>query len=341
MAAPPESLAPVTVALDAMGGDHAPAVVVEGALEALRKHGDALRVLLTGPEATLRDALAAHDASGLGVSVLDAPDVIGMDESPAAAVKTKPRSSIHLGVGAVKRGAAQAFVSAGNTGAVMATAMLGLGRLEGVARPALPGPFPTIKGQCILLDVGANTDCKPEHLVQFALMGRLYAQAALGVENPTVGLLNVGEEPSKGNEAAKAAHALLAERGGIGFVGNVEGRDLMHHAADVVVCDGFVGNIVLKFGESIKTVLPHLVRREVEGLGAGAGEAAALLQRVLGGVTRRFSYEEFGGTPLLGVDGTVLVAHGSSTARAVARAVEVAADLVRADLRGTIARALS
>jgi phosphate acyltransferase len=323
-----------------MGGDHAPGVIVEGALAALRQHGGALRILLSGPEATVREALAEHDAQGLGVSVLDAPDVIGMDESPAAAVKTKTRSSIHLGVGAMKQGAAQAFVSAGNTGAVMATAILGLGRLEGVARPALPGPFPTVNGQCILLDVGANTDCKPEHLVQFAQMGRIYAKTALGVENPTVGLLNVGEEPTKGNEAAKAAHALLAELDGLNFVGNVEGRDLMHHGADVVVCDGFVGNIVLKFGESIKTVLPALVRREVEGLGSGAGEAAALLQRVLGGITRRFSYEEFGGTPLLGVDGTVLIAHGSSSARAVARAVEVAAEMVRADVRGAIARAL-
>lgn len=327
-----------------MGGDHAPAVVIEGVVQALREGEGALHVLLVGREAVVREHLAVQDAEGLPLTVVDAPDVIGMEESPAAALKAKPRSSIHLGLGAVREGHADAFASAGNTGAVMAAALFGLGRLEGVARPALPGPFPTTQGQCILLDVGANTDCKPEHLVQFAQMGRVYVERVLGRENPTVGLLNVGEEPSKGNEAAKAAHALLVEAKGLNFVGNVEGRDLMQHGADVVVCDGFVGNIVLKYGESIKTVLPALVGREVKALGldgAGAGEATALLQRILGGVTRRFSYEEFGGTPLLGVNGTVVIGHGGSSARAIARMVTVAAEMVRADVRGHLAAALA
>jgi phosphate acyltransferase len=333
----------IRVAVDAMGGDHAPDVVIEGAVMALREAPDSLHILLVGPEETVRKALENHPVDGLPITVLDAPEVIGMDESPAAAVKGKPRSSIHVGLGAHKEGHADAFVSAGNTGAVMAAAVFGLGRLEGVARPALPSPYPTVRGRCTLLDVGANMDCKPEHLLQFAQMGSIYVERVLGVASPAVGLLNVGEEPSKGNEAAKAAHQLLSEADSLRFIGNIEGRDIMLHAADVVVCDGFVGNILLKLGESIKTVLPALVRDEVQKVATSGGgsEAAGLLQQVMGGLAKRFSYEEFGGTPLLGVDGTVLIGHGGSSARAVARMIEAAAEMVRADLRQTIASALA
>ncbi len=331
------------VAVDAVGGDHAPGVVIEGAMAALREAGGALEVLLVGPEATVRDALAAHDAGGLALRVVDAPETIGMDEAPGAAVKAKPRSSIHVGLGMVKAGEADAFASAGNTGAVMAAALFGLGRLPGVARPALPTIFPTVNSHCILVDAGANLDCKPEHLAQFAQMGRIYMERVFGREGATVGLLNVGEEPSKGNEAAKAAHRLLAEIDGLPFVGNVEGNGIMQHAADVVVCDGFVGNIVLKLGESVKTVLPQLIGAQVQaqGLGGnGGGEVAGLLKRVLGGVTRQFSYEEFGGMPLLGVDGAVVIGHGSSSARAIANMIGAAAEVARKDVRGAIAGAL-
>lgn len=323
-----------------MGGDYAPGVVVEGAVQALVEADDDLQILLVGPEAAVRTELARHDTNGLALDVIDAPDVIGMAESPAAAVKTKPRSSIHLGLGAHEQGAADAFVSAGNTGAVMAAAMFLLGRVPGVSRPALPGYFPTTRSYALVVDVGANVDCRPEHLVQFAQMGHVFAEHALQRERPTVGLLNVGEEPGKGNETAKAAYELLDGLDGISFVGNVEGRDVMHHAADVVVCDGFVGNIILKLGESLTTVLPQLIQAEVERQGLSSDEVG-LLRRVFAGVTKPFNYEEYGGTPLLGVDGTVLVGHGGSTPRAVAQMVRRAAELARHDVRGATAAALA
>lgn len=333
----------VRVAIDAMGGDRAPDVVIEGALQAARAASGALHVVLVGPEDELEARLAPLKNADLPVSVVHAPEVVGMDEAPAAAAKGKPNSSMHVGIGLHRAGKVDAFVSAGNTGAVMAVALLGLGRLPGVARPALPGVFPTTGGPCVLLDVGANMDCRPEHLVQFAQMGSVFASRVFGCELPRVGLLNVGEEPGKGNEAAKAAYQLLRARSDIHFVGNVEGRDLMQHAADVVVCDGFVGNIVLKFGESIKTVLPALIRREVGRLGSDgqAGGGMALMQQVLDGVMKGFSYEEFGGTPLLGLDGTVLIGHGGSSDRAIARMIQAAADMVRADMCGELTESLA
>lgn len=323
-----------------MGGDHAPGVVVEGAVQALRNADGDLRVLLVGPEAAVRAEIARHDTGGLALDVLDAPDVIGMAESPTTALKAKPRSSIHLGLGANKQGAADAFISAGNTGAAMAAAMFVLGRVPGVSRPALPGYFPTTKSYAIVVDVGANVDCRPEHLVQFAQMGHVFAERAMRRENPTVGLLNVGEEPGKGNETVKAAYDLLAKLDGITFVGNVEGRDVMHHAADVIVCDGFVGNILLKLGESLTTVLPQLIGAEVRRQGLSADEVG-LVQRVFAGVAKPFNYEEYGGTPLLGVDGTVLIGHGGSTPRAIARMIQRAAEVAREDVRGATAAALA
>lgn len=330
----------VRVAVDAVGGDHAPGVVVEGALQALQQADGDLQVLLVGPESTVRDALSEHDTAGLALDVLDAPEVIGMAESPTAAVKTKTRSSIHVGLGAHRQGAVDAFASAGNTGAVMAASLFVLGRLPGVSRPGLPGYFPTTKSYSFMIDVGANVDSKPEHLVQFAQMGQVYAERVMQRENATVGLLNVGEEPGKGNEATKAAHELLAALDGLNFIGNIEGRDVMHHAADVIVCDGFVGNIVLKLGESLRTALPELLRAEINAQGLGPNEIG-LIQRVFGNVTKPFSYEEYGGLPLLGVDGTVLVGHGGSSPRAISAMIRRAAECARQDVRGAIATALA
>lgn len=323
-----------------MGGDHAPGVVVEGAVQALRHADGELHVVLVGPEDTIRPLLAEHDTEGLPLDVLDAPEVIGMAESPTTAVKSKPRSSIHIGLGAHKQGAVDAFASAGNTGAVMAASLFILGRLPGVARPALPGYFPTTKSYSIVIDVGANVDSKPEHLAQFAQMGQVYAEGVMQREHATVGLLNVGEERGKGNEAAKAAYELIAALDGVNFIGNMEGRDIMHHAADVIVCDGFVGNIVLKLGESLRTALPELLGAEIKAQGLGPDEIG-LLQRVFGNVTRPFSYEEYGGVPLLGVDGAVLIGHGGSSARAIAEMIRRAAAGARHDVRGAIAAALA
>lgn len=324
-----------TVAVDAMGGDAAPGVVVEGAVAAARKGG--LRLLLVGPEAAVRSELARHEGAGaLPIEVVDAAEVIGMGDAPASVVKGKPGSSVHVGLGLHRDGRADAFVSAGNTGAVMAVALLVLGRARGVARPTLAGFYPTVAGRCLLVDVGSNVDCKPEHLVQFARMGSAYLQRVGGVAVPTVGLMNVGEEPGKGNDQAKEAYDLLSKAPGIRFKGNIEGRDLMMHAADVVVTDGFVGNVVLKLGESLTKVLPLLAGQAMARLGMGDAEKA-VAARIFGEIKKPFDYQNFGGAPLLGVAGSVLIGHGSSSATAIARMIEAGAELAAQGVTAAIA----
>ena len=331
-----------------MGGDDAPGVVAEGAARAVRssrgENGEAIEVLLFGPkeraQAALDEALV-----GLGeelaeaIRVVHAPDVIGMGEAPAAAVKQKQQSSMHRGLGACQSGQADAFASAGNTGAIMAASLFTLGRLPGVDRPSVLGVVPTLEGRCLLIDVGTNVDCRPAHLTQFARMGVVYARRVWDRPGPTVGLLNVGEEPGKGNEQTRAAYDLLAEQPDLDFAGNVEGRDMLAHAADVVVCDGFIGNITLKFGESIATtLLNEMVRREIEQQGLSRQEAAAV-KSVLEGVQEPFDYEARGGVPLLGVQGSVFVGHGSSSARAVERMILSAAEVAGQDVPQAIAAA--
>lgn len=334
---------PVRVAVDAMGGDHAPSVVVEGVLEAVAEAGDRMTVLLVGRAAEVRSELERlGGAEGDHLRVVDAPEVIGMGESATEALKGKPSSSIHLGVGAVKSGRADGFASAGNTGAVMAAALFGLGRLPGVLRPALPGYLPTPTGTCVLLDVGANVEVRPEHLVQFARMGAVFGAAFLGKDDPTVGLVNVGEEPGKGTDTVKEVHKALqglADRGLIRFIGNVEGRDILRHGADVCVCDGFVGNVVLKLAESVATILPQMVKAEI-GRQQLAPEAAQTVGGVLKGMLAPFDYQAFGGVPMLGIDGTVVIGHGGSSARAIRQMVLGTADLVEQNLTSRIARAL-
>ena len=333
---------PVRVAVDAMGGDHAPSVVVEGVVEAVAEAGDRLLVLLVGREAEVRAELDRLGSASERIRVVDAPEVIGMGESPTVALKSKPQSSIHVGVGAVKQGRADAFASAGNTGAVMAAALFGLGRLPGVLRPALPGYLPTPSGTCVLLDVGANVEVRPEHLVQFARMGAVFGEFFLQTDAPTVGLVNVGEEPGKGTDTVKEAHATLAalgERGSIHFVGNVEGRDILQHAADVCVCDGFVGNVVLKLAESVATILPQMVKAEIGRQQLGP-EPAQTVGGVLKGMLAPFDYQAFGGVPMLGIDGVVTIGHGGSSARAIKQMVLGTAGLVEQNLTARIARAL-
>ena len=334
---------PVRVAVDAMGGDHAPGVVVEGVLEAVAEAGDRLTVLLLGREAEVRAELEAQGgAESERLRVVDAPETIEMGESATEALRKKPDSSIHRGIGAVKQGRADAFASAGNTGAVMAAALFGLGRLPGVLRPALPGYLPTPTGTCVLLDVGANVEVRAEHLVQFARMGAVFGEFFLDKERPTVGLVNVGEEPGKGTDTVKEVHGALralGERGAIHFVGNVEGRDILRHGADVCVCDGFVGNVVLKLAESVATILPDMVRAEVGRQGLD-GESAQTVGGVLKGMLAPFDYQAHGGVPMLGIDGTVVIGHGGSTARAVRQMVLSAARLVEQNLTSRIARSL-
>nr|BCX00760.1 MAG: phosphate acyltransferase [Bacteroidota bacterium] len=328
------------IALDAMGGDHAPRVTVAGAIEALREAPGRIReLILVGPESLLRAEVDRLGGGDLPLRIVDAPEVIGMEEGPAAAVKAKARSSIVVGLTLHARGEADAFVSAGNTGAVMAASLFVLGRIEGVARPSIGAYLPGPEGFSFLLDVGANVDCRPEHLVQFAHMGRIFVERILGRANPRVALLNIGEEASKGNELSKQAYALLGRDPGLRFVGNVEGGDLLQNRADVIVCDGFVGNVVLKFGESFAEVLERLVRIRLDARSLG-GETLGGLGAILGELRALFDYEHYGGVPLLGVNGVVIIGHGRSTARAICRMLWRAEEMVRLEVNRHIAEAL-
>jgi glycerol-3-phosphate acyltransferase PlsX len=322
------------IAVDAMGGDLGPGVVVQGALQALAALGAGAELFLIGD----RTQIESHLTTATRVQVVHAGDVITMEESPAAAVRRKPDSSIGVAVRMLRAREVDAVVSPGNTGAVVSSALLGLGRLQHVQRPAIATLFPTEGPDCVLLDVGATAECKPVHLLQFAAMGTVFARIRLGREHPRVGLLNIGEEPSKGNELAAAAHAMLRDSR-LDFAGNVEGRDLLHGKADVVVCDGFTGNVVLKFAESMLGFTRGLLRQEI----------ATSLRLRLGGwlmrpafntMKKRLDYQEFGGAPLLGVDGIVLIAHGKSSARAIESAVRAAATLVQHRITERIAAQL-
>ncbi len=321
-----------------MGGDDAPDVIIDGVLRAL--NADDVHVMLVGPTEQLETALSEREDTDQQISILEAPEHISMDEAPATAVKQKTRSSIHVGLKAQEEGRADAFVSAGNTGAIMAASLFILNRIPNVVRPTVIGFFPTLSGTSIVLDVGANVDCRPDHLVQFARMGALYVEHVLDRANPSVGLMNVGEEPGKGNEVVKGAYQQLENIEDLQFVGNVEGGDIMYHAADVVVCDGFVGNILLKFGESLPEVFVTLMGREMKAQDI-PGEQQQLVKQLIQDVRERFNYEEYGGSPLLGVNGTVFVGHGCSTPRAVEQLVLNAVNAARHDLTGILSSAFA
>jgi glycerol-3-phosphate acyltransferase PlsX len=321
------------IAVDAMGGDFGPGVVVRGALRALAALPPAAEIVLVGDAA----ALGAELGGGVpaGVRIVHAPDVVGMDEAPAAAVRRKPNASMVVAARLVADGDADAMVSPGNTGGVLAAALFTLKRAAGVQRPAIATVFPTAGGDCVLLDVGANADCKPIHLLQFAAMGSVWARVRLGRETPSVGLLNIGEEEGKGNEVTADAYPLLRQSG-LRFVGNVEGRDLLAGKADVVVCDGFVGNVVLKFAESMLGFTRGLLRDEIQT--SWRLKLGHLLVRpAFNALKRRLDYQEFGGAPLLGVGGVVVIAHGKSSERAIENAVRSCGTLVEHRLVAHIA----
>lgn len=330
----------IRIAVDAMGGDHAPEVVVKGAISALAKSNE-VDIILFGPDGTVSPIVNdLASSSERRPTVVDSPDVISMADSPSVALKTKKDSSVHKGLLACEAGFADAFVSAGNTGAVMAASLILLGRQSGVKRPTLIGYFPTIKGHCILLDAGANVDCRPSHLVQFAQMGSVFVERVMHMENPTVALMNIGEEPGKGNHQAKTAYRLLSKAAHLNFIGNIEGRDMLAHAADVVVSDGFIGNILLKFGESVASILPLMIGAEMKSLKMTDKEQSIVV-KALKGVKARFDYQEYGGAPLLGVDGTVVIGHGGSNEQAIENMIFNAAEMVREDVSGFISAALS
>lgn len=302
------------IALDAMGSDRSPAVEVEGAVAALHEFREDLEIVLVGERSGVEAELARHPDAPTGrIRIADAPQRIEMGESPAQAIRRKPDSSIVVGLQMHKREEVDAFISAGSTGAVMAGSLVILRPLPGVDRPAIGTTFPTANAPTLVLDSGANVDVRPVHLLQFALLGTIYAQDVMRVERPRVGLLNIGEEPEKGNELVVEAYPLLAGSPHLHFVGNVEGRDVICGACDVLVCDGFVGNVLLKFYESIAGFVTGLLRRELD-----ADDAA--LERVF----RTLDYTEAGGAPLLGVNGVSIICHGSSPPRAIRNAIRVA-----------------
>jgi phosphate acyltransferase len=323
----------VRVALDAMGGDHAPNAPVSGAVRAARKWG--YEIHLVGREADVRAALRRQDdLSGVDqlLHIVHAPEVIEMNEHPATAVRTKRHSSMATAVELVKTGAADCFVSAGNTGGVLATALLGLRRIEGITteRPALAAQLPTLKGMCVLLDAGANSDAKPEWLAQFALMGSIYAETALGRQRPSVATLSNGEEEGKGNAVLNDAIPLIRALP-INYVGNIEGKDVTTGIVDVVVVDGFAGNIFLKGAEGVVSTMSEMIRQELTRNPLRMALAAGL-RPAFRAIRRRLSYEEYGGVPLLGVNGVCIVAHGRSTPLAMQNAIRAGAQCVELGL---------
>lgn len=309
------------IAVDAMGSDTGPSVIVRGAIEALEAAGQELCILLVGDEPAIWHELRAQGAGPLPLFVIHARQQVEMGEQARRAFRDKPESSIAVCVGLVREGRADAMVSTGNTGAVVTTALLNLGRMRGVERPAIATIIPTAQGRCVVLDGGANADCRPSHLYQFAHMGRIYAEHALGVPNPRVGLLNIGEEPCKGNAVTQAAYQLLdSARDSVNFIGNVEGRDILAGRADVVVCDGFTGNVILKLAESLASVGKQMISEEVKR-NPFYSLAALAMKPVFSGVARRMNYEEYGGALLLGTRGVCVIGHGRSTPRAIRNAI--------------------
>lgn len=316
----------VRIAIDAMGGDHAPGEIVAGALRAREELG--VEVLLVGDPQQIEAALPSKTSLAL-VEIVPAQDAIAMDEEPLTAVRRKPKASINVAMDLVKQQKADAVFSAGHSGAAMAAALLRLGRLPGIDRPAIGTVFPTIMAgkPVLILDVGANVDCRPKFLEQFGVMGSAYSQYVLGTTEPKVGLLNIGEEESKGNDAAVKAHQLLSENSQINFIGNAEGRDVLSGRFDVIVCDGFTGNVLLKFAEAVGGVILQILREELpQGLNGQIG--TALLKPNLKRVKQRMDHAEHGGALLLGVAGVCFIGHGSSQAPSIFNAIRMAKEAV-------------
>lgn len=313
----------MNVAVDAMGGDHAPEMVVQGAVEAVSELG--IDITLVGDEKIVTRALNSRPAHG-HISFHHCEDVVEMDESPLKALRKKKDASIKVAFDLVKGGHADAVISAGNSGATLAAGVLALGRMEGVERPAIATIIPTERGRVVLIDVGANVDCRPAQLFQFGVMAQAFVCSCLGITNPKVGLLNIGEEESKGNMQARLAYELF-DKSELNFVGNVEGRDILMDVVDIVVCDGFVGNIVLKLIEGNVEVMGRLIEGELKSSFFGR-VALALGRRPIDRFKGKLDYEEQGGGPLLGINGVGVICHGSSSAKAIKNAISMAAQYV-------------
>jgi len=308
------------VAVDAMGGDNAPAVEVEGAVAAAREFG--IAITLVGDAERVGQELAKHNCNGLDITVKHASEVVGMHDSPSDAVRKKKDSSIRVAFDLVKNGEAVAVVSAGNSGATMAAGMFVLKRIKGIDRPAIAQIFPTLRGRTLVLDVGGNVDCKPLHLVQFAIMGEVYARFVMGVENPRIGLLSNGEEESKGNDLTRETSSLLKNTH-LDYFGYVEGRDIFNGMIDVVVCDGFVGNVVLKVSEGLAEAVGKMLKEEIKQ--SILSKIGYLLSRkAFVNFKKKIDYSEYGGAPLLGIDGVGMICHGGSNPKAIKNAIRFA-----------------
>lgn len=312
------------IVLDAMGGDFAPAVNVEAAVHSARESG--YEIVLVGKQEIIRPLLVQYNTSNLTLPIVHAPEVIEMDEHPSKAVKAKKNSSMVIGMQMVKQGRADAFVTMGNTGGALAAALFHLGRIKGIHRPALSTVYPTIKGWCLILDIGANADCKPEYLMQFALMGSIYAERVLGINNPRVALVSNGEEETKGSQLVQDVHQLLKSMP-INFIGNAEGRHIPSGYADVYVTDGFTGNVIIKLSEGMGSMVKQMLREEIMRTPVSK-VGGLLIKNAVNRMSKRTDYEEIGGAPLLGVDGIVIIGHGRSNAKAVRSALRVAAHAV-------------
>jgi glycerol-3-phosphate acyltransferase PlsX len=316
------------IAVDAMGGDHAPLVNVDGAIAAAREFG--ISSLLVGRRAELEPMLADAEFSGPEIEIVDAPEVVTMDDPATAAIRRKRNSSIRIAADCVRDGRAAGLVSAGHTGAGMVVAKMVIGTIEGVDRPALATVLPNLTGHCLLLDVGANPDAKSAQFREFAVMGSIYAELAFGKQKPSIGLMSIGEEDSKGTDETKEAFKIL-EATGLNFVGNVEGRDVFNGTVDVIVTDGFTGNVILKVSESLSEMVEQLLREEIKRtLQASVG--FLLSRSAFRRFKSRLDYSEYGGAPLLGVKGCVIICHGRSSAKAVKNAIRFAAEFAKQGL---------
>lgn len=328
------------VAVDAMGGDYAPGAIVEGAIEASRSYG--IEVLLVGrPDAIEEEIsrLKRHGGlDGTKFQIIPADEIVEMGDDPLRAVRHKRNSSMAIALKAVKSGEADAFVSAGSTGAAYGIARAILGRVKGVTKPAIAVVMPNVRDQTVVIDAGANVDCSPKDLAEFAVMGSIYSELILGKPSPRVGLLNIGTEEVKGNDLVLGARHLLRESP-INFTGDVEGRDVMAGTVDVVVCDGFVGNVILKFGEGMADMVVKLIKEELSStLSSGIG--AALIRGGFERLKAKLDYTEYGGAPLLGINGACIIAHGSSCPKAIKNAVRVASEYVERGINRQIERKL-
>lgn len=324
---------PIRIAVDAMGGDYAPAEIVAGAVDGARLHR--VSILLVGQPDAVEGELRKYDLTGLDIRLVPASEVIGMDESPATGLRRKKDASIIVTAKCVRRGDAQGMVAAGSTGAAMASALLYIGRIDGVDRPAIGVLLPSSSTPCLLLDAGANADCTPEMLLQFAVMGNIYMHTVYGVTEPRVGLLNIGEEAGKGNAFAHSAFELLSGDSRYRFIGNVEGKELFSGAADIAVTDGFTGNVALKSAEGVMKMFGAILKREMrQGLRSKLGYVLA--EPAFKSSIKQVDPEEFGGALLLGINGVCVISHGGSRALGIRNAIRVAKETILADVLGKI-----